>query len=86
MGGWSCGWCGGGEGDEEKERCKKIPGKAESRVKYMTPVESVAWQAEGKNIPRLGAGGVAYKEVEKIVVSCTHTHVHIPPSLRTYLP
>lgn len=21
MGGWGCGWCGGGEGDEEKERC-----------------------------------------------------------------
>lgn len=35
MGGGGCGWCGGGEGDEEKGRREKVPGKAESIVQYV---------------------------------------------------
>lgn len=39
----------------------------------MSPVENVAWQTKGKNIPWLGIGRVAYEEVEKAMVSHTHT-------------
>lgn len=40
--------------DGENRRFGKISGKAKSRVKCSCPVESVAWQKEGKNnIPEL---------------------------------
>lgn len=35
MRGWGCGWCEGGEEDEEKRRREKVPGKAENIAKYV---------------------------------------------------
>lgn len=41
-------------GEEEKRRFGKIPGKAKSRVKCLSPVENVAWHKVGKCLHRLG--------------------------------
>lgn len=38
----------------EKKRFGKIPRKAKSRVKCLSPVEDMSWQKGGKNNPRMG--------------------------------